>query len=202
MIFEKEKVIFLHYPKTGGNSVQYALQNYTDDKLVISNEKQDGKERFEVRSNKYPMLKKHSKLNDYHKMLGDDFLNFQVFITIRNPFDRLVSFYFSPIRGKVEYRRDDFAHFLRGCPKLESYIWYQKASSSQPEIFENIKYMKFEQLDIEILKLCKPLKIRDIKLPKLNASKRDNYRKYYDDELKNWVYREHKFEIALGRYTF
>jgi hypothetical protein len=53
MIFEKKQIIFIHYPKTAGNSIQDALRQYTNDKLVTLTKYQDGVERFEVRNEKF-----------------------------------------------------------------------------------------------------------------------------------------------------
>ena len=73
MIFEKQKVIVIHYPKTGGNSVQDALGSYTADELFINAAYQDGIKVFGVRNKKFKDLKKHSTLNDYHQVLGLEF---------------------------------------------------------------------------------------------------------------------------------
>ena len=74
MIFEQKKIIFIHYPKTAGNSIQDALRQYTNDKLVTLTKYQDGVERFEVRNEKFKNLVKHSTLNDYYKGLGQKFI--------------------------------------------------------------------------------------------------------------------------------
>ena len=49
MIIESRKMIFFHIPKTGGNSVTSALIHYSDDQK-LKKRKQDGVERFELRS--------------------------------------------------------------------------------------------------------------------------------------------------------
>lgn len=126
VIFESRKVIFLHYPKTGGNSIQDALRDYSEDSLVIKNKKQDGKERFELRSKKYPKLTKHSNLNQYKKAIGRDFINYKIFCTTRNPWDRLISFYFSPHSGRTQWQREEFVNFIKSSPTLEDYIWVKK----------------------------------------------------------------------------
>lgn len=77
MIFEPQKTIFIHYPKTGGNSIQDALREYSSDQIVTVGKHQDGVERFEVRNEKFKNLVKHSKLNDYYKALGKDLYNYK-----------------------------------------------------------------------------------------------------------------------------
>ncbi len=72
MISSAYKFIFVHVPKTGGNSVQDALRNYADDKLVALNSVQDGIERFSIQNEKFKSLHKHSALRDYQNALGQD----------------------------------------------------------------------------------------------------------------------------------
>lgn len=63
MISIQHKFLFVHIPKTGGNSVQNILRDFSEDKIVLVAPHQDGKERFEVRNDLYN-IKKHSSLSD------------------------------------------------------------------------------------------------------------------------------------------
>lgn len=95
MISTLHKLIYLHAPKTGGNSIQTILLPYSDDRKVFV-EHQDGHDRFEVRGGL--TRKKHSTLRDYARALGPDIAAYKVAISVRHPFDRAVSYYFSPHR--------------------------------------------------------------------------------------------------------
>jgi len=67
-------------------------------------------------------------------------------------------------------------------------------------------YIRFEFLEEDLQKVCKKLNIEyDInKLLKFksNFRKDKDYRKYYDEELKQIVYDKHKKEFELFGYKF
>ena len=87
--------IFIHIPKTGGNSIQKALLDAgrSNEKIVLKSH-QDGVNRFELRS--YFTRQKHSTARDYFKYRK---LRSQKFYAVvRNPIERLVSLFFSPHR--------------------------------------------------------------------------------------------------------
>lgn len=96
MISSHHRFIYLHVPKTGGNSIQSALLPYGDDEKVRVAEVQDGVDRFEVRG---PITRsKHSALQPYIAALGEAVRNYRIVISVRHPFDRAISYYFSPSR--------------------------------------------------------------------------------------------------------
>ena len=89
--------IFIHIPKTGGNSIQKALidNGRSIDKIILSGN-QDGDERFEL-IGKYTKTK-HMNLRDYRKYWS--LKSMPVFVCVRNPFKRLLSLYYSPNKHK------------------------------------------------------------------------------------------------------
>ena len=95
MISSQYKVIYLHAPKTGGNSIQSVLLPFSDDSMVLKGH-QDGVERFEIEGVYTP--RKHAVLADYATHLGERLSEYRVAISVRHPFRRAVSYYFSPHR--------------------------------------------------------------------------------------------------------
>src|SRR6266481_5287817 len=71
MISIQKRFLFVHIPKTAGNSIQSALRDYSEDQLVALRKEQDGIERFGLRNPKYN-VKKHSTLGEYRDALGNE----------------------------------------------------------------------------------------------------------------------------------
>lgn len=198
MISTSKKFIFIHYPKTGGNSIQDALRKFSDDDFVVLNHYQDGVERFQTKNSKFPLLEKHSKLSDYEGALRKNIFDFSIFITLRNPFDRLISFYFSPHRNKTTFERKDFSSFIDTVKPLEHFV------KSKYNVNHKINFLKYETLSKDFQKMLVSLKIDKIDLPHRNKSKleKGSYKSYYDDELIAKVSNMHKLELSLGKYDF
>ncbi len=93
MYLDKLKVIYLHPPKTGGTFIENNLINY-------SNEKKTFKAGFSDNQNMFGLegvytKNKHQYLNDYKKLIPDKvFIDLKVLISIREPLDRIISYYF------------------------------------------------------------------------------------------------------------
>src|SRR6266481_9804119 len=108
MISFQKGFLFVHIPKTAGNSIQSVLRDYSEDQLVALRKEQDGIERFGLRNPKY-RIKKHSTLSEYHDALGDEqFRNLYKCTCVRNPWDRMVSYYFTPRRDGKDWARKAF----------------------------------------------------------------------------------------------
>ena len=88
--------LFVHVPKTGGNSLQSLLQPSSDDRL-IAKPPRDGREDFAVEGPVTPA--KHASLADYRARLpAEVFASLFVFSIARNPWERAISQYFGPVR--------------------------------------------------------------------------------------------------------
>ena len=102
MISLEKKFLFIHLPKTAGNSIQNILKIYSEDEITSNKKNQDGKDRFGIKNAKYD-IEKHSTLTDYKKILEKDvYDSLFKFSTIRNPCARMISYYFSPHRRNVK----------------------------------------------------------------------------------------------------
>ena len=215
MISTKKNFLFIHIPKTGGNSIQNILRSYSDDKIVTFGKHQDGFERFEVENDKYGTYK-HSTLSQYHKKLDrHTFNNLYKFSVIRNPWDRCVSSFFSPHRGKKDWDRDKFKDFIQGVRTARDYIridtitekienkLHIKVHTRNKPLDKDINFLiRFESLNEDFKKVCKNIDIPFKELPHRNKSSREHYSKYYDDGLIEIVRNKFSDEIDFGKYVF
>jgi len=194
----RQGFLFVHIPKTAGNSIQNVLRRYSEDEIVAGGGR-DGLERFEVRSAGRD-LEKHSTLADYRRELGADFEGLFKFACVRNPWDRLVSHYFSPYRGEVKWSPRRFKRFVSEEVKpLGHYCTLGEDDGGSP--FDNLDLvLRFESLAADFEVLCGRLAIAHEPLPVRNRSSRSGAAEYYDAKLRDWVGERFAEEIEYFGY--
>lgn len=202
-------------PKTGGNSVQNALKWCSEDVVLTKRTNEQGQPvQFNVVNPRYK-LSKHSRLHHYKQKLPEDvFQKFYKFGCIRNPWDRMISWYFSPNRGVTEWSRKDFVRLVKSVPRANNYfldlrplerVLYKlnlSFHSSRPLDSDVDFLMRFENLNEDFREICRVLDIPFKNLPKVNQSKRKHFSAYYDDELIELVGEKFSDEIKYGEYEF
>ena len=122
MISLQKRFLFVHIPKTAGNSIQSVLRGYSEDQLVALRKEQDGIERFGLRNPNYK-IKKHSMLSEYRDALEDEqFRNLYKFTCVRNPWDRMVSYYFTPTQNPETWDRKKFRGIISKAVSVADYL--------------------------------------------------------------------------------
>jgi len=200
MISLQKRFLFVHIPKTAGNSIQSALRDYSEDQLVALRKEQDGIERFGLRNPKYN-IKKHSTLAEYRDALGNaQFGNLYKFTCVRNPWDRMVSYYFTPTQSPEIWDRKKFRRIVSKAVSVADYL---RLDQDEQDPFANVDYtMRFENLADDFRTVCETLGISPGALPRYNRSSREHYSKYYDDELRELVHTRFAAEIERFGYAF
>jgi len=193
------KFIFIHIPKTGGNSIHNALRPYSEDVVICNSKLQDGIERFETTHTRYN-ISKHSTLQDYLNELPAEITkHYTIFTCIRNPWERMISYYFSPHRQVSEWSRELFIEMLDKEVKNSAHY----VTPMESDKHQDIHFIRFEQLSDDFQNIRKKLQIPQMpRLPHYNKSHRSDYRHYYDNELVQLVEERSKFEIDTFGYTF
>jgi hypothetical protein len=200
MISFQKQFLFVHIPKTAGNSIQSVLRRYSEDEIVTLRPEQEGVERFGVRNPKYE-IKKHSTLAEYQAALGEkQFRSLYKFVCVRNPWDRMISLYFSPGRQVAEWDRAAFEKLVLKTPSVVDYL---RLENGKADPFGNVnRIMRFENLEEDFRAVCAELDIPATPLPEYNRSSREYYSKYYDDKLRMLVAERFAPEIERFGYTF
>jgi hypothetical protein len=200
MISFQKRFLFVHIPKTAGNSIQSVLRDYSEDQLVALRKEQDGIERFGLRNPNYN-IKKHSTLAEYRDALGNEqFRVLYKFTCVRNPWDRMVSYYFTPTQAPEDWDRKKFRRIISKAVSIADYL---RLDQGEEDPFANVDYiLRFENLADDFRTVCGMLGISPAMLPRYNRSSREHYSKYYDDELRELVCARFAAEIERFGYIF
>ena len=172
MILSAHKLIYVHIPKTGGNSVQAALLPHSDDQKAV-HPFQDGMQMFDIVGGITPY--KHTPLREYYALMGANMIPLHVVCTVRHPFDRLVSFYFSPHRwlSKIigeglqdpTFEEAKFIRLAKDLVPMHDFLNVEKA------VHAGTTVLRFEHLAADFAELTnKRLPGIDIQLPHLNRT--------------------------------
>ena len=202
-INHEQKMIFVHIPKTAGNSITAALN------------KTNQIEREERQLS--PKIAKHAKAFEIKSLLGKNLWNdYFTFSFVRNPWDLMVSSY-NWWRQKAEQRtkrfkkdarkisRMDFGQFIHS--KYGRYMINERYGNYYDWLCEHgqiiVDYIgKVENIDQDWDKICRKNDLEYIKMPHINKSVRTSYRDYYNTKTQKIVTDRFKWGIEKFGYSF
>jgi hypothetical protein len=140
-------------------------------------------------------------LGEYRDALGNEqFRDLYKFTCVRNPWDRMVSYYFTPTQTSETWDRKKFGKIISKAVSVAEYL---RLNQDDEDPFTNVDYiMRFENLADDFRTVCRTLAISPPTLPRYNRSSREHYSKYYDDELRELVRTRFAAEIEQFSYTF
>lgn len=194
---ENNNIIFIHIPKAAGNALIKSLyrQSATGHDPIL-------------RYKQFDII----KFNNSYK-----------FAVVRNPWDRFVSAFHYLKQGGIGFFDQDFASqylddvvdFRAFVKKLESDNNYRTKILSWVHFVPQVDFLcdekgvflldniiKLEEINKEIIPLCKDLGLTRQTMIKFNASKRKPYKNYYNKELTAIVARLYKQDIERLGYSF
>ena len=190
MISYDKKFIFVHINKTAGTSMEKALVDYGVKKL-----QEKGDLKFELNYNQ----SQHFNCDEYKKYLGSEYDDYFKFTVVRNPFDRVVSYYY----GGAIQKGLNFKDWVVDRYLNENYKDYIRMYSDYTHWFDKDELncvLKFENLDQDFIKLKETLDL-NCELGKANVNKsRTHYRDYYDNKTKDII--ENHFEKELNTFQY
>lgn len=214
LISHRYKFIYIKNYKVAGTSVEAYFEKYCLDpsnNYKLTHSRKQSISEYGIVGNRLGVspdekdvnihIGPHMSANDVKSIIGEDIFNsYFKFCVIRNPYDRMVSSYY--FRGaKVSFA--DYVKKTIGTPKPEKTDYNRYLIDNKPCIDF---YIRYEHLEKDLETVCKKLNIEyDIsRLPsfKSNIRKDKEYRKYYNEELKQIIYENHKAEFELHGYQF
>lgn len=207
------KYIFVHIPKTGGTALSLALEDRAKaDDILIGDTPKALKRRGRVKKiSEGRNLWKHSTLSDIEGLPQvDRFEGYFIVSMVRNPWDRMVSYYHwlkdqSFKHEAVELaKQHDFSGFLnhpetQKTQSAESYGGYviDRTGQELPTHF-----VRLENLADDIKEFEKHLGF-SLDIPHVNRSDRDaDWRGYYSDADRDLVGAFYAKDIVRFGYSF
>ncbi|GFE65446.1 sulfotransferase family 2 domain-containing protein [Litoreibacter roseus] len=205
--------IFVHIPKTGGTSMAAALENRAmGDDILIGDTTKAKRRRHRLEGQAARgRIWKHMTLDDCVGLISaEEVAAFKVFTMVRNPWDRIVSYYHWLTEQSFDHpavhlaKAQDFSGFLNAPHTIQSlsanpYGSYVSLNGrEQCDLF-----VRLEHLEEDLPRLENLLDLRIGSLPHLNTSARaGSYRPFYSDADCDLVARIAAPDIARFGYAF
>ena len=188
MIIKDYKTIFVHIPKNAGTSIEtfFKKDTYTFDERMFNRHDTIKEIRWKLECND-----KFKKSKEYNK--------WKKFAIVRNPYDRMVSWYFFY----------NIKNLTRHADNTSFYSWVKNPTKFN--LFEETKYLlkpqytwiddtvtilKYENLNEELNNFFN----KEIELPIINKTNHKQYLEYYNQESLDVVYEKYKKDFKKFNY--
>ena len=175
MIIDQHKAIFIHIPKNAGTSIEEYFGN--------------GSVRIQPN--------KHADIHEIKRKFKNSYSNYRKFTIIRNPYDKMVSWYFYLKKNLGDHNVIEFNEWIKDPSKF----WHANDPTSylKPQhewIDDTVVLIKYENLDEELNQFFN----EEIDLPVTNKSNRDHYLNYYNNKSLNVIYNRYKEDFKKFNY--
>ena len=189
IIIRNRKTIFIHIHRTGGSSMISLLKK--------------------ALPNQVDVIAQHGNASTMERKLLEKYPDYFVFSMVRNPWDRLLSWYSllyksDPQDLKIERLR--FEQFLINTALddgndsfLFNQLDYFKSMTFDSDL---ITIYRFENYSEEVKKIAKQLQINIQEIPRSNETLTKDYREYYTEKSKALVTEKCASDIDYFGYLF
>jgi len=203
IISHKHKFIFLKSEKTAGTSLEVSLASVCGSEDIITTITKDGlpKDYSHPHRNNNGFNPHTLPAKIISKIGIDIWDEYYKILPIRNPWDRIVSFWYWGI-GKYK-KTYTFSEYVETKQMRLLSKWYKLFPHDEESCVDFL--IRFEHLNEDFLKLCNLLKINPIKLPRAKGNfrtDRKHYAEYYDDDTRQVVAEKYAKDIEYFGYKF
>jgi hypothetical protein len=184
LISHKHKFIFIHIQKTAGTSISSALNPFCEET--------------------YPSIKHWSAVKIKQKFGSDIWNEYFKFTFIRNPYERLLSWYNMIDKSRGNPESNNFHSYIqKNIHSFSNFIMEDKnlmdINKLQPHRISQFKKIsqngsvivdfigRYESINEDFCCICKKLNIPEVILPHINKFDHDHYMNYYTKEMINEV---------------
>lgn len=202
IVSPKYKFVFIAPEKTGTTSIHIALEKIEDDNLIVGKLVGDFNKNKNFKGGVDPTEPHKYKHSDCER--SGNFLNaysdYFKFSFVRNPWDRVVSWYCFEKKRFTNKKRDltnvNFSKYIKNYEN----IW---AHGFQYESVKCCNFIgRFENLQKDFDIICDKIGIPQQQLPHKNKTNHKHYTEYYDDETKQIVAERYAKDIEYFGYEF
>ena len=207
IISNRHRFIFAAIPKTGTHAVRQALREHlADDDLeqvgLFINKRFPWQDLAAIQHG-------HLSLRQVRPFLGEEaFADAFKFAFVRNPFDRFVSYCAFMMRNGDAFQTQPQAvmrHFLFIEPPEGHVLFQSQASLLLDEDAQTLltdQVGRVEDMQGSYDAICAQIGIASRPLDRVNATKRQDYRRYYDQALIEAVTARYAQDLDLFGYSF
>lgn len=216
-LLENEMILFVHIPKTAGSTVERFLGKGQGRRWSLTGrikpEKPSLPHRGDLgditrlnpdRLNNKPRqsLRQHLVLDDICRLIGkEEIQRCMRFCVIRNPWDRLVSFYEygRQTGGRMKTAGLSFQEWFVSRPITPRLLPYIRIGG---EVDPGMHCLRFEKFDEDFGDYVEALGLRWQSNIYEKKTRRGDYRVYYTDEMAEALYNECRGDIEYFGYRF
>jgi len=206
ILSHKLKLIFFAVPKTGTHAIRFALRE------LMGEEDEEQVGLFVKKQSSIQVLAEirhgHIKASELKPHLSSEIWNtYFKFGVVRNPWDKYISFCAFMNKNNPDFKADPkkYIHQIIDRPRARKRILFRP----QYEFLYDgngdclVDYVgRFEDLQSTYNVVADKCNFTSQSLEKINESTHNNYRDYYDDELKEKIAYFYREDIELFDYKF